>query len=96
MSNEENVELTDGFHLLIDVLKDNGIDTMYGVVGIPITNLARLWQEDGQKCCVSEAKESCQEVVNTSADEETAAKTVDEHGPGSGRGGSSVKKLLRQ
>ncbi|MBO4789608.1 MAG: oxalyl-CoA decarboxylase [Oxalobacter sp.] len=49
MSNEENVELTDGFHLLIDVLKDNGIDTMYGVVGIPITNLARLWQEDGQK-----------------------------------------------
>ena len=41
--------MTDGFHLLIDVLKDNGIDTMYGVVGIPITNLARLWQEDGQK-----------------------------------------------
>ncbi len=47
MSNEENVELTDGFHLLIDALKDNGIDTMYGVVGIPITNLARLWQEEG-------------------------------------------------
>lgn len=37
----------------------------------------RQRQEDGQKCCVSEAKESCQEVVNTSADEETAAKTVD-------------------
>ena len=49
MSNEDNVELTDGFHVLKDVLKVNGIDTMYGVVGIPITNLARLWEQDGQK-----------------------------------------------
>ena len=45
MSNEDNVELTDGFHVLKDVLKVNGIDTMYGVVGIPITNLARLWEQ---------------------------------------------------
>ncbi len=49
MSNEDNVELTDGFHVLIDTLKMNDIDTMYGVVGIPITNLARLWQADGQR-----------------------------------------------
>jgi len=55
MSNEptaavaDDVELTDGFHLLIDALKMNGIDSMYGVVGIPVTNLARAWQEDGQK-----------------------------------------------
>lgn len=55
MSNEptaavaDDVELTDGFHLIIDALKMNGIDSMYGVVGIPITNLARAWQEDGQK-----------------------------------------------
>ena len=49
MSNEDNVELTDGFHVLMDTLKMNDIDTMYGVVGIPITNLARLWEQDGQK-----------------------------------------------
>ena len=49
MSNDDNVELTDGFHVLIDALKMNDIDTMYGVVGIPITNLARMWQDDGQR-----------------------------------------------
>lgn len=49
MSNDDNVELTDGFHVLIDALKMNDIDTMYGVVGIPITNLARMWQADGQR-----------------------------------------------
>lgn len=45
----DDVELTDGFHLIIDTLKQNDIDTMYGVVGIPVTALARLWQADGQK-----------------------------------------------
>ncbi len=49
MSNDDNVELTDGFHVLIDALKMNDINTMYGVVGIPITNLARMWQADGQR-----------------------------------------------
>ncbi|MEA5097576.1 MAG: oxalyl-CoA decarboxylase [Burkholderiaceae bacterium] len=54
MSNEptaaaDEVELTDGFHLLIDALKMNGINTMYGLVGIPVTNLARAWLADGQK-----------------------------------------------
>ncbi len=33
-------ELTDGFHLVIDALKLNGINTIYGVPGIPITDLA--------------------------------------------------------
>ena len=37
-------ELTDGFHLVIDALKLNGIDTIYGVPGIPITDLGRLAQ----------------------------------------------------
>jgi oxalyl-CoA decarboxylase len=32
-------ELTDGFHLVIDALKLNGINTIYGVPGIPITDL---------------------------------------------------------
>jgi oxalyl-CoA decarboxylase len=39
--------LTDGFHLVIDALKLNGVDTIYGVAGIPITDLARLAQAEG-------------------------------------------------
>jgi len=39
--------LTDGFHLVIDALKLNGIDTIYGVPGIPITDLCRLAQAEG-------------------------------------------------
>ncbi|MGY4569293.1 oxalyl-CoA decarboxylase [Bradyrhizobium sp. USDA 3256] len=40
-------ELTDGFHLVIDALKLNGIDTIYGVPGIPITDLGRMAQAAG-------------------------------------------------
>ncbi|MBS4727632.1 oxalyl-CoA decarboxylase [Mycobacterium sp. SM1] len=40
-------ELTDGFHLLVDALKLNGVNTIYGLVGIPITDLARLAQASG-------------------------------------------------
>jgi oxalyl-CoA decarboxylase len=43
----QSPELTDGFHLFIDALKLNGIDTIYGLVGIPITDLARLAQASG-------------------------------------------------
>ena len=39
--------MTDGFHLIVDALKLNGIDTIYGVAGIPITDLARLAQGEG-------------------------------------------------
>jgi oxalyl-CoA decarboxylase len=39
--------LTDGIHLVIDALKLNGVKTIYGVVGIPITDLARLAQAEG-------------------------------------------------
>jgi oxalyl-CoA decarboxylase len=38
---------TDGFHLLVDALKINGVQTMYGVVGIPVTDLARIAQASG-------------------------------------------------
>src|SRR6201997_1387044 len=38
---------TDGFHLMVDALKANDIDTIYGVVGIPITDLARVAQASG-------------------------------------------------
>ena len=40
-------ELTDGFHLIIDALKLNGIDTVYGVPGIPITDFGRMAQAAG-------------------------------------------------
>jgi len=39
--------MTDGFHLVVDALKLNGIDTIFGVAGIPITDLARLAQAEG-------------------------------------------------
>src|SRR6201992_4541051 len=39
--------LTDGFHLTVDALKLNGVETVYGVVGIPVTDLARLAQASG-------------------------------------------------
>src|SRR6202142_676976 len=44
---EASAEQTDGFHLVVDALKLNGIDTIYGVPGIPITDLARLAQAEG-------------------------------------------------
>ncbi|MBQ0830513.1 oxalyl-CoA decarboxylase [Streptomyces sp. RG38] len=39
--------LTDGIHLVVDALKNNGVETIYGVVGIPITDLARVAQASG-------------------------------------------------
>jgi oxalyl-CoA decarboxylase len=43
----QSSEVTDGFHLVIDALKHNDIDTIFGLVGIPITDLARLAQAEG-------------------------------------------------
>ena len=40
---------TDGFHLVVRALKLNGIETIYGVAGIPITDLARQAQADGMR-----------------------------------------------
>ncbi|WP_233881710.1 oxalyl-CoA decarboxylase [Paraburkholderia flagellata] len=42
-------QTTDGFHLVIDALKLNDIDTIFGLVGIPITDLARLAQAEGMR-----------------------------------------------
>jgi oxalyl-CoA decarboxylase len=44
---DEAQELTDGFHLVIDALKLNGLTTIYGVPGIPITDLGRMAQAAG-------------------------------------------------
>src|SRR3954465_7891231 len=43
----DTTELTDGFHLVVDALKLNGVDTIFGVAGIPITDLLRLAQNEG-------------------------------------------------
>ncbi len=42
-------ETTDGFHLTIDALKLNGIDTIFGLPGIPITDLTRKAQARGMR-----------------------------------------------
>ncbi|MCZ0737449.1 oxalyl-CoA decarboxylase [Phreatobacter sp. AB_2022a] len=42
-------DLTDGFHLVIEALKLNGVDTIYGVPGIPITDLGRMAQAAGMR-----------------------------------------------
>src|SRR5271155_2690141 len=48
MPNEnKSKSITDGFHLVVDALKLNGVDTIFGVAGIPITDLARLAQAEG-------------------------------------------------
>src|SRR6202167_5392778 len=48
MPNEtKSKTVTDGFHIVVDALKLNGFDTVYGVAGIPITDLARLAQAEG-------------------------------------------------
>ncbi|QLL07743.1 oxalyl-CoA decarboxylase [Mycobacterium vicinigordonae] len=43
----DRTRLTDGFHLVVDALQANDVDTIYGVVGIPITDLARTAQAAG-------------------------------------------------
>lgn len=42
-------EMTDGFRLVIDALKLNGINTLYGLPGIPITDLTRKAQAEGMR-----------------------------------------------
>ena len=50
MSTEpQTQDLTDGFNLVIDALKLNGINNIYGVPGIPITDLGRLAQAKGMR-----------------------------------------------
>jgi len=46
---DDTGELTDGFHLVIDALRLNGINTIYGVPGIPVTDLGRLAQARGMR-----------------------------------------------
>ncbi len=43
------MQVTDGFHLVIEALKLNGIDTIFGLPGIPITDLTRKAQAAGMR-----------------------------------------------
>jgi oxalyl-CoA decarboxylase len=43
----QSAETTDGFHLLIDALKLNGLDTLFALPGIPITDFLRMAQAEG-------------------------------------------------
>ncbi|NML45286.1 oxalyl-CoA decarboxylase [Ramlibacter sp. G-1-2-2] len=45
----QDQETTDGFHLVIDALKLNGIDTIFALPGIPITDFLRQAQGEGVK-----------------------------------------------
>jgi len=50
MTNETQArEMTDGFHLVIDALKLNGIENIYALPGIPITDLTRKAQGEGMR-----------------------------------------------
>lgn len=42
-------DTTDGFHLVIDALKLNDIDTIFALPGIPITDFLRISQAEGMK-----------------------------------------------
>jgi len=44
---EDTSKMTDGFHLVIDALKLNDIDTIFGLPGIPITDFTRMAQAEG-------------------------------------------------
>lgn len=45
--NPAPADLTDGMRLTVEALKKNGVETIFGVVGIPVTDLARYAQEQG-------------------------------------------------
>src|SRR5207253_5058975 len=48
-SDAQSQQETDGFQLVIDALKLNGIDTIFGLPGIPITDLTRKLQAAGMR-----------------------------------------------
>lgn len=50
MTNDtQSTEQTDGFQLVIDALKLNDITTIYGLPGIPVTDLTRKMQAEGMR-----------------------------------------------
>ena len=46
---DDSPKKTDGFHLVIDALKLNDLDTIFALPGIPITDLTRMAQAEGMR-----------------------------------------------
>jgi oxalyl-CoA decarboxylase len=46
---DDSPKTTDGFHLVIDALKLNDLDTIFALPGIPITDLTRMAQAEGMR-----------------------------------------------
>ncbi|NDU92733.1 MAG: oxalyl-CoA decarboxylase, partial [Ferrovum sp.] len=46
-NNAESQLQTDGFHLILNALKLNGVRTIYGLPGIPVTDFTRMAQAEG-------------------------------------------------
>ncbi|HEY2337550.1 MAG TPA: oxalyl-CoA decarboxylase [Burkholderiales bacterium] len=49
VATDAQAQLIDGFQLVIDALKLNGIDTIYALPGIPVTDLTRRSQAEGMR-----------------------------------------------
>ncbi len=47
IQNQAGDNLMDGMQIMVEALKQNNVDTIYGVVGIPVTDLARYAQKEG-------------------------------------------------
>ncbi len=48
-ADETPAALCDGIDLVVDALRANDIETIYGLVGIPITDIARVAQSKGMR-----------------------------------------------
>ena len=44
---QAEANLTDGFHMVVDSLIENGVKNLYGVIGIPVTDVGRIAQGKG-------------------------------------------------
>src|SRR5919108_5114718 len=44
-----STSITNGFHLVVEAMQLYGLDTIYGVAGIPVTDLMRLAQAKGMR-----------------------------------------------
>ena len=50
MANDKSSpSITNGFHLMVETMQHNGLDTIDGVAGISVTHLVRLAQARGMR-----------------------------------------------
>jgi hypothetical protein len=91
-------ELTDGYHLIVDALKLNDVDTVYGLVGIPITDLARIAQASGIRYIGFRHESDAIHAASAAGFFQEAGRFADSLGPGipqrSRRAGERHHELL--